>query len=174
MTRLSEDKPVEIVPDSSEQVDATPVIEGKTSIRQFRISASFVPLPHPDDLAKYETILPGTADRILTLAEKEQKNRHAVELKEIEAKIKAEENKSSLINMTVSAKDGEVKIVGRGQTTFIILLVSLIISTVLCAVFDKTLFAGLFFAAFAIVYLYSSGILGKDKKNNQSKESAAD
>lgn len=33
------------------------------------------PLPHPDDFAGYEKILPGSAERILAMAEREQESR---------------------------------------------------------------------------------------------------
>jgi hypothetical protein len=34
------------------------------------------PLPPPNDLARYEQIIPGLAERIVTCMESEQKNRH--------------------------------------------------------------------------------------------------
>lgn len=37
------------------------------------------PIPHPDLFAKFEDILPGAADRILTMSESEQKHRHLME-----------------------------------------------------------------------------------------------
>lgn len=37
------------------------------------------PVPHPDHLAGYEKTLPGAADRILIMAEKEQEHRHEME-----------------------------------------------------------------------------------------------
>lgn len=36
------------------------------------------PLPRPDDLARYEQILPGLAERIVRLPEREQEHRHRV------------------------------------------------------------------------------------------------
>lgn len=41
------------------------------------------PLPPPEQLLQYEQISPGFADRIVTMAEKEQENRHG----EIRARI---------------------------------------------------------------------------------------
>lgn len=46
------------------------------------------PLPHPSDFEKYEAILPGAADRIIKMAEKEQDFRHAIEKQESESFIK--------------------------------------------------------------------------------------
>ena len=39
------------------------------------------PLPHPDILMKYDTIIPGSAERILKMAEKEQGERTTLERK---------------------------------------------------------------------------------------------
>jgi uncharacterized membrane protein len=41
------------------------------------------PLPHPKDLAAYDQIHPGAADRIIAMAEKEQAHRHAWEDKSL-------------------------------------------------------------------------------------------
>lgn len=35
------------------------------------------PIPHPRHLAEYERVLPGSADRLMTMAEKDQNHRHA-------------------------------------------------------------------------------------------------
>ena len=45
------------------------------------------PLPHPDLLVKYEEIIPGSAERILSMAEKEQQHRHQLENEVIEKEI---------------------------------------------------------------------------------------
>lgn len=39
------------------------------------------PIPHPNILKQFEEVLPGTADRILQMAEDEQKHRHKFEIK---------------------------------------------------------------------------------------------
>ena len=41
------------------------------------------PLPAPDDLARYEEIIPGAADRILTLAERQAAHRQMLEQTEV-------------------------------------------------------------------------------------------
>jgi uncharacterized membrane protein len=48
------------------------------------------PLPHPEILAGYDNVLPGAADRIITMAEKNQGHRHALEAKVIPAGITSE------------------------------------------------------------------------------------
>lgn len=37
------------------------------------------PIPHPDLFAKFEEVLPGAADRILSMSESEQNHRHQME-----------------------------------------------------------------------------------------------
>jgi uncharacterized membrane protein len=37
------------------------------------------PLPHPEDLAKYEQVLPGAADRIIRMAEQQAAHRQNLE-----------------------------------------------------------------------------------------------
>ena len=43
------------------------------------------PIPHPDTIQKYEEILPGAADRIISMAERQASHRQALEKKMIEA-----------------------------------------------------------------------------------------
>ena len=43
------------------------------------------PIPHPDIMRGYEEVLPGSADRILSLAEKEAEHRRALENKSMNA-----------------------------------------------------------------------------------------
>ena len=43
------------------------------------------PIPHPDIIEKYERILPGSADRIITMAEKQAAHRQSMEKKMIES-----------------------------------------------------------------------------------------
>lgn len=40
------------------------------------------PLPDPTDFSKYEEVVPGAGDRILTMTEKEQDHRHSIDTKE--------------------------------------------------------------------------------------------
>lgn len=47
---------------------------------QFKQTEAFSgPIPPPEDLGKYNTIVPGAGDRILKMAEAEQANRHSQE-----------------------------------------------------------------------------------------------
>lgn len=48
------------------------------------------PLPHPVILERYEIILPGMADRILTMAEHQAKHRREVESRVVRSNIRSE------------------------------------------------------------------------------------
>lgn len=50
------------------------------------------PIPPASELARYETILPGAANRILTMAEKQSQHRQKMENTMLDANIKAEKN----------------------------------------------------------------------------------
>lgn len=53
-----------------------------TKIQQISLSRS-APLPHPSELERYETILPGAADRIIAMAENQSIHRQNLENKAI-------------------------------------------------------------------------------------------
>lgn len=53
----------------------------KTAVSHTAVQQWSGPIPAPDSLAKYETIIPGSAERILVMAEKEQNHRHEIEEK---------------------------------------------------------------------------------------------
>lgn len=55
--------------------------------QQTTIEAHQGPLPTPDDLAQYDKVLPGLADRIVVMAEKEQAHRIDSEQKILRASI---------------------------------------------------------------------------------------
>lgn len=55
-----------------------------------RIQAHRGPLPSPDTLQRYEEILPGAAERILTMAEDQAKHRQSLEQKVVDGDISAQ------------------------------------------------------------------------------------
>lgn len=59
-----------------------------------RIESFSGPLPHPDILAGYEATLPGAAERILAMAEKEEAHRHELEL--IQANADSRDSKAGI------------------------------------------------------------------------------
>ena len=54
------------------------------------------PLPDPDTLAQYERMMPGAAERIFRIAEREQEHRHAQEKTSLEGEIAHQEKMSDL------------------------------------------------------------------------------
>ena len=82
-----DDKPVEAAPDEVEVVDAehvgpspaTPVARHRRLDVRAEESSYTSPLPSPDDLGKYEAIIPGAGQRLLSAGEKEQEHRHQLE-----------------------------------------------------------------------------------------------
>jgi len=76
--------------DKKLQKDNTPIIGA--SVNTMSIYAG--PIPSADELAKYENILPGSANRILEMAEKQSRHRQNMESEMLKANI----------NLSTSAK----------------------------------------------------------------------
>src|SRR6266542_3762073 len=63
---------------------------GQPVVQQTTLQASFAgPLPPPSTLQRYEELVPGAADRILAMAERNQAHRHALETAAIYHEIRA-------------------------------------------------------------------------------------
>ncbi|MEI7789113.1 MAG: DUF2335 domain-containing protein [Chlorobiaceae bacterium] len=109
------------------------------------IEAFIGPLPHPSVLRKYEQILPGSAERILIMAEKEQDKRHERVSKD---------------------SDGLIDISNRGQTfALTVCLTALTISGVLGITGHDaigSIIGGLDLVALAVVFI--SGRQGSSPK----------
>ena len=62
-------------------IENRPSLKDNKTTQVSMISATYSagPIPAASELAKYETILPGSADRIITMAEKQSEHRHAIE-----------------------------------------------------------------------------------------------
>lgn len=58
------------------------------------------PLPAPEDFERYEKVLPGSMDRVLTIMEKQAEHRMNEETKEQEAKIR-QTNRGQIIGASV-------------------------------------------------------------------------
>lgn len=112
------------------------------------------PLPHPDILAGYENILPGAADRIITLAESEATHRREIEKKAVEAEI-------------AGLRD-EAKDTSRGQFCGLIIGLAAIFSGAYSATHGAQ-WAGGFIGAGGVIGLVSAFIIGrKSTKNNHT------
>jgi uncharacterized membrane protein len=65
-----------------EIVDATALVKGveeHVDRRVLQIVSHTGPMPPPEQLREYESVLPGLADRIVQMAEREQNQRHAMQ-----------------------------------------------------------------------------------------------
>lgn len=105
-------------PDLLERVMSSP---GVMRIVQHQISSFQGPLPPPSMLADYEKILPGAAERILSLTEREQTGRHSTR----ETALKGALSKDS-----------------RGQWMGFIITISVLIIASVFAWRGNTIFAG--------------------------------
>ncbi len=72
--------------------------EASISVSKIQQETFMGPIPHPDLLKGYEEILPGAADRILTMAENEEAHRH-----EIENKCVKTDSRDSLLGILCAA-----------------------------------------------------------------------
>lgn len=61
-------------------LEKRPSLKDNKTTQAISISTTYSgPIPAASELAKYETIQPGFADRIITMAEKQSEHRHAIE-----------------------------------------------------------------------------------------------
>ncbi|MCP3941879.1 MAG: DUF2335 domain-containing protein [Desulfobacteraceae bacterium] len=118
------------------------------------------PLPPPQILAGYEQLLPGAADRILAMAEKETAHRHMLEEKSLDAEIEGLKNEA-----------GDTK---RGQYCGLAIGIIAIVSGAYTAT-NGAPWPGGFIGTGGVVALVSAFIVGRNNphSNNgdqQSKE----
>lgn len=73
-------------------VDATPVVDAVNE-NMSRVVATFMyhegPLPAPGMLQAYDDAVPGAADRIIAMAENEQRQRHAMQTRSVDGTLQA-------------------------------------------------------------------------------------
>ncbi len=89
----------------------------KTSKEEIvRLAAQFYsgPIPPPQMMAEYEKALPGAADRIIKMAEKQEEHRHYLEKKTVDS-----ESRDSLLGI-LSAVFISIVILGAGTTIIIV------------------------------------------------------
>lgn len=65
----------------------SPEAGAPATVTHTQVKAHMGPLPAPEVLAGYEQILPGAAERILAMAERQQENRLALESKQLQADV---------------------------------------------------------------------------------------
>jgi uncharacterized membrane protein len=77
-------------------------VKTKSTVRQIAERVSYSgPLPPSSELAQYERVLPGSAERILALAEKEVEHRHHADNKIIEKTLRAS-NTGQILSFALS------------------------------------------------------------------------
>lgn len=82
---MEETKEQELInPQEPEVIEKEAAAVGKVVVQAIKEEFSG-PIPPPDIIEKYERIIPGSADRIMTMAEKQAAHRQAMEKKMIES-----------------------------------------------------------------------------------------
>lgn len=130
-------------------------------------------LPTPEDFEKYEKVLPGAADRLLTIIENEQKNRN-------EQMLKALDNEANDVNVSINAGKAGLKLAGQGQAYLTILTLVFFATLGIALLKDYKILAVCVFAVF-IWFLVSLGFLRiaprkqpkgieQTKKDNETKD----
>ncbi|SER72640.1 Uncharacterized membrane protein [Vreelandella subterranea] len=80
------------------------------------------PLPPSSEMQRYEAITPGAADRILVMAEQQQRHRHEQESKENDANLRIAES-------NIRAQDANISEIKRGQWMAYSLCAGFIVTT---------------------------------------------
>ena len=152
-----ESSQLEEFPDKPD-VSSNDEAESRSSVVQ--VSASWSgPIPPPGDIERYEAVLPGATDRILTMAEKAQSHRHdrAMMSLETEKMVASEDSKRSYLGV-VSA-----------------LLISLIcIGGGLYLIFAGQAWAGIALVGFDLAGLVAVFIYGTNSRRTESRSSFED
>jgi uncharacterized membrane protein len=81
-------KPPHKLRNSVVQKPAAPAAEHKVTVEQRHIKTHSGPIPDPATLAEYDALLPGAAERILRMAERQQASRLDNEQRQLEADIR--------------------------------------------------------------------------------------
>ena len=71
---------------------------GDSSYSEFEATAYKGPVPAPEDLGLYENLLPGSADRLISMAEREATHRHQVEMKLVDAAVSDKTREQDYLN----------------------------------------------------------------------------
>jgi len=122
--------------------------------KQVEIHAQYLgPIPPPNHLSAYEDIHPGLADRIMTMAEKEQHHRQELEQKDMDAAIKSD-----------SKEFLEARL---GQVFALIIGLAVIVAGAYCVSKGHPI-SGTIFGGSVVVALVSVFIWGRKEKNGNN------
>jgi uncharacterized membrane protein len=103
------------------------------------------PIPHPNDLARYEQILPGAAERIMAMAEKQADHRRALEMQVVSSGVRKSE---------------------RGLIFGLIIGITAIVVGGACAVLGKEIAAS-FIGGGGLIGLVSVFVIGSQQQKNE-------
>lgn len=116
------------------------------------------PLPHPDQLRQYEQVLPGVAERIVKMAEEEQRVRLAVTQAD-------SEQKASLIRIAEQESQAITRATAKGQNIGLFVTVACIACAMTCAVMGMSRWIVLGFLAVPTASYIASYIPKKTKRS---------
>ena len=116
------------------------------------------PLPHPDQLRQYEQVLPGIAERIVKMAEEEQRVRLAVTQAD-------SEQKAALIRIAESESQALTKATAKGQNIGLFVSVACIGCAMACAIMGMSRWIVLGFLAVPTASYIAAYIPQKAKRS---------
>jgi uncharacterized membrane protein len=138
---IPEQKKIEILKIISTTLSVEQIIERK-------ITAHQGPLPHWEDLEKYGQIIPNGADRIMSMAEKQQEHRMSLETKAISEQLSQSK---------------------RGQTFGLLIGLTALIGGVICIMTGHE-WAGAFLGGGGLTGLVSVFVIGKNKQTKSLRD----
>lgn len=136
-----------------------------TTVTHTQVKAHMGPVPAPEVLAGYEEILPGAAERILAMAERQQSSRIALDSKQLQADI---DHRDEMARMQKRVHTGSFISDYLGQLFGFVIALACIGCAAYAGIWeDKWVVAGLFLS------LPVAGIIqavrGMKSKDNQKK-----
>ena len=93
---------------------------GNQQARELRFQAHQIthsagPVPPAEEIARYEQVMPGAADRIFAMAEQEQQHRHQAESEQNAANARIADANIRASDSNVRAQDASIAEIRRGQ-----------------------------------------------------------
>ncbi|WP_355660068.1 DUF2335 domain-containing protein [Halomonas salifodinae] len=93
---------------------------GNQQAREIRFQAQQIthssgPVPPAEEMARYEQVIPGAADRIFAMAEQEQQHRHRAESEQTSTNARIADANIRASDSNVRAQDASIAEIRRGQ-----------------------------------------------------------
>lgn len=138
---------------NQQQQNQTPFFVAQQQIHQG-------PVPHPDLLQRYDEIVPGAAERLIALAEKEQSHRHSLDLAD-------QKSQDRLITISEQEAKQNLSSAKNGQFWGIAVTVACIAFALVTALLDKPWQVSVAFLAVPTASLINA--LKRSSKNDNKK-----